>query len=188
VPAIRVLIVEDFAPFRQFISSTLGKSRDLQVLGEVSDGLEAVRKAVELKPDLILMDIGLPSLNGIEAARQIRKLVPESKIIFLSQESSVDVVQHALSLGASAYVVKARAGSELLAAFDAAISGKRFVSSSVDQPGHLPSQLSASGFVLASPAAKPNPRKASARAPSAAVTLPDKKTKRDSSLAKCARR
>ena len=96
LPLVRVLIVEDSVPFRQFISSTLGKRPDLKVLGEVSDGLEAVQKAVELKPDLILMDIGLPSPNGIEAARQIRKLVPEAKIIFLSQEHSAEVVQEAL--------------------------------------------------------------------------------------------
>jgi len=107
----------------------LGKRRDLQVIGEVADGLEAVQEAVELKPDLILMDIGLPSLNGIEAARQIRKLVPESKIIFLSQESSAEVVQEAFSLGAWGYVLKTRAGSELLAAVESVISGKRFVSS-----------------------------------------------------------
>jgi len=107
----------------------LGKRRDLQVIGEVADGLEAVREAVELKPDLILMDIGLPSLNGIEAARQIRKLVPESKIIFLSQECSDDVVQEALRVGAWGYVVKRSAGIDLLAAVEAAISGKRFVSS-----------------------------------------------------------
>jgi DNA-binding NarL/FixJ family response regulator len=86
--AVRVLVVEDFEPFLQFISLTLGQRRDLQVIGEVSDGLKAVQEAVELKPDLIIMDIGLPSLNGIEAARQIRKLVPESKIIFFSQEYS----------------------------------------------------------------------------------------------------
>ena len=125
--AVRVLVVEDFEPFLQFISSTLGKTRDLQVIGEVSDGLEAVEKAVKLKPDLILMDIGLPSLSGIEAARQIRKLVPESKIIFFSQECSADVVQEALSLGAWGYVVKTR-GTDLLAAVDAVILGKRFVS------------------------------------------------------------
>jgi DNA-binding NarL/FixJ family response regulator len=125
--AVRVLVVEDFEPFLQFISSTLGKRRDLQVIGEVSDGLEAVQEAVELKPDLILMDIGLPSLNGIEAARQIRKLVPESKIIFFSQEYSADVVQEAFSLGAWGFVVKRR-GTDLLAAVDAVILGKRFVS------------------------------------------------------------
>lgn len=101
----------------------------MQIVGEAADGLEAVQKAVELKPDLILMDIGLPSLNGLEAARRILGLVPESKIIFLSQESSADMVQEALSLGAWGYVVKTRAGSELLAAVDAVISGKRFVSS-----------------------------------------------------------
>ena len=129
VSSVRVLVVEDFVPFRRFISSTLGERRDLQVICEVSDGLEAVQKAVELKPDLILLDIGLPTLNGIEAARQIRKLVPESKIIFLSQESSADLVQEALSLGAWGYVVKARAGSELLTAVEAVILGKPFVSS-----------------------------------------------------------
>jgi DNA-binding NarL/FixJ family response regulator len=127
--AVRVLVVEDFEPFLEFISSTLRERSGLQVIGEVSDGLEAVQKAVELKADLILMDIGLPSLNGIEAARQIRELVPESKIIFFSQEHSADVVQEALSFGAWGYVVKRSAGTDLLAAVDAVILGKRFVSS-----------------------------------------------------------
>ena len=76
----------------------------MRIISEGSDGLEAVRKAEELQPDLILLDIGLPNLNGIEAARQIRKLSPESKILFLSQESSVDVVEETLSLGARGYV------------------------------------------------------------------------------------
>jgi DNA-binding NarL/FixJ family response regulator len=126
---VRVLVVEDFEPFRKFVTSTLAGVRDLQIIDEVTDGLAAVQKAVELQPDLILLDIALPSLNGIEAARQIRKLVPESKIIFFTQESSADVVQEALSIGAWGYVVKTRAGTELLAAVEAVISGKRFVSS-----------------------------------------------------------
>lgn len=126
--AVRVLVVEDFEPFREFVTATLAGVRDLQVIGEASDGLAAVQKAVELLPDLILLDIGLPILNGFEAARQIRKLVPESKIIFLSQESSADVVQEALSVGAWGYVVKIRARTELLAAVEAVISGKQFVS------------------------------------------------------------
>ena len=90
----------------------------MELIGELSDGLAAVQKAEELSPDLILLDIGLPTLNGIEAARQIRKLVPSAKIILLSLESSDDVVQEALGLGAKGYVVKALAGSELLPAVD----------------------------------------------------------------------
>jgi DNA-binding NarL/FixJ family response regulator len=117
--AVRVLVVEDYEPFLRFIHSTLEQRPELQVICEVSDGLEAVQKAEELQPDLIVLDIGLPTLNGIEAARRIRKLSPESKILFVSQESSTDVVQEALSLGALGYVVKARAGSELLAAVTA---------------------------------------------------------------------
>jgi two-component system nitrate/nitrite response regulator NarL len=126
---VRVLIVEDFVAFRRFVCSTLGTRPELQVVGEASDGREAVQKAEELKPDLILLDIGLPTLNGIDAARQIRKLSPQSKIIFLSQESSADVIEAALSLGALAYVVKMRAESDLLAAVDSVLLGKRFVSS-----------------------------------------------------------
>ena len=125
--SLRVLVVEDFVPFRQFICSTLRKRSDLQVICEASDGLEAVQKAEELKPDLILLDIGLPTLNGIEAARRIRRLSPESKIIFLSQESSADIVQQALSLGAWGYVVKTKAASQLLAAVEAVASQRQFV-------------------------------------------------------------
>ncbi len=126
--AVRVLVVEDFAAFRQFTCEALGSMRNVQIVGEVSDGLEAIQKAVELKPDLILLDIGLPTLNGIEVARQIRKLVPESKIIFLSQESSADIVQEALNLGAVGYIVKARTNRELLPAVGAVLAGKTFVS------------------------------------------------------------
>src|SRR5271169_6297452 len=128
-PQVRVLVVDDYEPFRQFVCLTLQKRPELQVIGEASDGLEAVQKAEELQPDLILLDIGLASLNGIEAARRIRKLSPESKILFVSQESSADVVQEALGLGAAGYVFKAQAGSELLAAVEAVLQGKQFVSS-----------------------------------------------------------
>ncbi|MGC1451733.1 MAG: response regulator transcription factor [Candidatus Sulfotelmatobacter sp.] len=127
-PSARILIVDDFVLFRQLVRSILVGKPKLQIVGDASDGLEAVQKAVELTPDLILMDIGLPSLNGIEAARQIRKLVPQSKIIFLSRESSVEVVQEAMKLGASGYVLKAYAGTDLLAAVEAVLLGKKFVS------------------------------------------------------------
>ncbi len=127
--SVRVLVVEDFLPFRQFVCSTLGKRDDLEVICELSDGLEAVHKAEELKPDLILLDIGLPTINGLEAARRIRKLSPESKIIFLTQESGADVVEEALGLGAWGYIVKTRVASDLIAAVEAVISEKQFISS-----------------------------------------------------------
>jgi DNA-binding NarL/FixJ family response regulator len=121
-------VVDDHETFRQFVRSKLGERTEIQVVGVAADGLEAINKAKELRPDLILLDIGLPCLNGIEAARQIRKIVPESKILFLSQESDPDLVQEALSVGAAGYVLKARAGRELLAAVAAINQGKRFVS------------------------------------------------------------
>jgi len=124
----RVLVVEDFAPFWQVIRSALAERPDVQVICEVADGLEAVQKTELLEPDLVLLDIGLPTLNGIEAARQIRKLAPKSKIIFLSQESSPEVVHEALNLGAWGYVAKTRAASDLLAAVDAFLEGRQFVS------------------------------------------------------------
>ena len=98
------------------------------VIGVASDGLEAVQKAEELQPDLILLDIGLPSLNGIEVARQIRKLSPKSKMLFVSQESSADVVQGALGTGAQGYVLKRDAGRELLEGVNAVLRGEQFVS------------------------------------------------------------
>jgi DNA-binding NarL/FixJ family response regulator len=128
---IRVMVVEDFAPFRKFICTTLANRPQLQLIGEVSDGLEAVQRAQELKPSLILLDIGLPSLDGIEAARQIRILSPESKIIFISQESSPDVMQEAINLDTCGYVLKTKAGSDLFAAVDAVLDGVRFVSGGV---------------------------------------------------------
>jgi DNA-binding response OmpR family regulator len=105
---------------------------ELQVICEVSDGLEAVKKAEELKPDLVLLDIGLPKLNGIEAARRIRQLSPNSRIVFVSMDNSLDTVQAALATGALGYVRKASAGSELLPAVEAVLRGERFVSSGIE--------------------------------------------------------
>jgi DNA-binding NarL/FixJ family response regulator len=131
---VRVLVVDDYEPFLRIVCRTLGGMRDTQVIGEASDGLNAIRKAEELQPDMIVLDIGLPALNGIEAGRRIRKLCPYCKILFLSQESSVELAQEAFNLGASAYVVKAHAGSELSAAVEAVCQGRRFVSKGL--PAH----------------------------------------------------
>ena len=101
---------------------------NVHVICEVSDGLAAVHKAQELQPDAILLDVGLPKLNGIAAGRQIRKLSQKSKIIFVSQESSVEVVQEALDLGARAYILKSKVAGDLLTAIDTVLEGGQFVS------------------------------------------------------------
>jgi DNA-binding NarL/FixJ family response regulator len=124
----RVLVVEDSEPFRKFVCSALGKRPELQIVGEASDGLEAVQKAEELQPDLIVLDIGLPSLNGIEVARRIRTLSRQSRILFVSQETSTDMVEAALATGARGYVLKTDAGRELLEAVDGVLRGDQFVS------------------------------------------------------------
>ena len=130
-PTVRVLVVDDFEPWHDFVSKTLAKETELDIVGRVSDGLEAVQQAQELNPDLILMDVGLPSLNGIEAARQILNVAPTPKILFVSENRSVDVAETALSNGAGGYVVKSDAGSELLPAIKAVLEGKRFISASL---------------------------------------------------------
>ncbi len=123
-----VLVVEDFEPFRRFVCSTLGEKPELQIVGEASDGLQAVQKAQELKPDLILLDIGLPGLNGIEAASRILRLVPGAKVLFVNHGNDADVVTAALSDGAKGYVRKENAKTDLLPAVETVLRGDRFVS------------------------------------------------------------
>jgi DNA-binding NarL/FixJ family response regulator len=127
-----ILVVDDYEPFRRFLCTTIGEQPNLQVIGEVEDGLEAVRQAEALQPDLILLDIGLPGLNGIKAARRIAEVAANARIIFVSQESSDDVIDEACSLGSWGYVIKAQAGEELLAAINSVCEGRRFVSTGAD--------------------------------------------------------
>lgn len=129
--SIRVLVVEDQVPYREFVLSVVQSRPEFKVIAQVADGAEAVRIAEDLRPDLILLDIGLPSLNGIEAARRILQLCPLSKILFVSQESSHEVVLEALRTGAIGYVLKTDAGSELMAAVNCALLGEKFMSSSI---------------------------------------------------------
>jgi len=109
----------------------------LEVISEVTDGLEAVQKAKQLQPDLVLLDIGLPTLNGIEAARQIRTISSNTKVLFVSQESSADIVQAAVSTGARGYVLKIDAGRELFGALETVLRGGRYLSASVAEH-HIP--------------------------------------------------
>lgn len=124
----RILVADDFPPWRPFVCSIL-REAGWQVVGQASDGLEAIQKAQKLQPDVILLDIELPKLNGIEAARQILKLATKSKILFLSVSDSVEIVTEALRTGASGYVVKYDAAGELAKAVEAVVQGKWFVSS-----------------------------------------------------------
>lgn len=123
----KVLVVEDHEPFSRLICSIVQKA-DLQLVGQASDGMEALQKTEELRPDLILLDIGLPKLNGIETARRLRKTSPHVKILFVSQESSADIVQETLDLGAMGYVHKSRVQSDLSLAMESVLAGKQFVS------------------------------------------------------------
>jgi len=126
--SIRVLIVDDYEPWLRFIRLTLLAYENLQVIGEASDGLEAIEKAQQLQPDLILLDIGLPKLNGIEAARSIREISPSSKILFVSENRASDLAEEALRVGGNGYVVKSGAARELPLAIAAVLEGKRFLS------------------------------------------------------------
>jgi len=124
----RVLVVEDHAQWREHISSILENTGQWRVVAAVSDGAEAVRKAHELSPDFILLDIGLPTLNGIQAARQILAQCPRSRILFVSGHQSADIAEAALETGAQGFLIKSEIHRELLPAMNAILDGRRFVS------------------------------------------------------------
>lgn len=128
---VRVLVVEDYEPWRRYVRSSTLRWMPHATVVEACDGLEAVRIAQEFNPDLVLLDIGLPSLNGIEVAHRLCKSVPDTKILFLTQDEDVGVVAAALRNGAKGYVLKSDAGTELLPAIDAVLRGERFISSRV---------------------------------------------------------
>jgi CheY-like chemotaxis protein len=156
--SIRILIVDDFKPWRLKIRSLIQRRPEWQVLSDASDGLEAVRKAAELKPDLILLDIGLSELNGIDAAREIFRVSPQTKILFVTQQTSADMKQAALATGAMGYVLKTDAARELLTAMETVLRGELFVSRRIEipEPSAAPvprfSQLLPSDGLYATPA------------------------------------
>jgi DNA-binding NarL/FixJ family response regulator len=143
MPIYRVLLVEDFCTFRRAIRTMLEQHPGFQVVGEAADGHEAIQLAGKLLPDIVLLDINLPKLNGFEAVPGILKLSPVSRIVFLTQEPSVEVAEEALRLGAHGYVVKTDAGSELLRGLEATTREERYLSRQVrermaGQPWHWP--------------------------------------------------
>jgi len=128
---VRILVVDDFVPWQHLVLRLLESETDLQIISTAVDGTEAVQKAEELQPDLILMDLSLPGMNGIEATRQIGIVSPGSKVLFLTQQSDPDLIQAAFDAGASGYVLKSDFNTDLIPAVQAVLLGQKFVSRSL---------------------------------------------------------
>ena len=138
---VSILVVDDFQPWRIQIRNILQGRREWKIVSEACDGPEAIKKAIELKPDVILLDIGLPALNGIEAAERIFTLVPDVTILFVTQQNDDDVVNAAISIGAKGYVLKPNVNRELLPALEAVLKGWSFIGSDVMRRRGSPSLL-----------------------------------------------
>ena len=142
----RVLIVDDHEVVRRGLRSLLCEQPNCEVCGEAVDGFDAIEKAQELKPDVIIMDITMPRLNGVDATRQIRRILPHSGVLVLSQHESAEMARHVLKAGARGYVVKSSVGRELLRAVETVNRGELFVdpaiSSVLGQPYHLDAKVS----------------------------------------------
>jgi DNA-binding NarL/FixJ family response regulator len=123
---VRVLVIDDFEAWRCYVRPMLQKQDQYEVIAEATDGLEGIQIAEELEPDLILLDVGLPKLDGIAVARRIRQRAPHSRILFTSQNSSWDIVEEALRTGAQGYLVKEDAERELMIAVSAVLRGEKF--------------------------------------------------------------
>jgi DNA-binding NarL/FixJ family response regulator len=128
IASVRILLVDGFEPFRTLVSSILKEQPGYQIVGEAADGLKAIQRAGDFKPDLVVLDMDLPKLNGIEVARQIRCCSPDSMILFLTVNNDAELACEALLAGARGYVLKFDAYTELVEAAKTVLSGKRFVS------------------------------------------------------------
>jgi DNA-binding NarL/FixJ family response regulator len=125
---LKILVVDDHEEFRKYACAMLESQPRFAVVGEAANGVEAIGRAGEIQPDVVVLDINLPVLGGIEAAEQILLLAPKTKIIFLSQDASEMMIQGAMAKGARAYVVKRSAATDLVKAVDCVVTGKKFVS------------------------------------------------------------
>lgn len=134
---VRILLVDDLEPFRAVTAAIFERHSRFHVVGVAVDGEEAVQKAQELRPDLVVLDIGLPKLGGIEAARQIRMVCPDSKILFFTGNTFPQIVRAALEAGTGGYVIKVDGAAELLAAVEAVLQGERYISRGLAGRGFL---------------------------------------------------
>jgi DNA-binding NarL/FixJ family response regulator len=131
---VRIIVVDDYAPWREFVSSLCKKRPDFEIVAEVSDGCGALGKCEELAPDVVLLDLGLPGLNGMEVLKGLRRgSACSAKVIIVTNETSGEIVREALRLGAEGYVLKTGAGRDLLPAIDAVLKGENFISSGLSK-------------------------------------------------------
>jgi len=131
----QILVVDDYLPWQAFLFEIFERETDLKIIAVAVDGFEAVRKAKELQPDLILMDASLPGMNGFEATRVIRTTSPRVKILFLSEHRGVDVIRSAFDAGSSGYVLKMDSNTDLILGVRTVLVGKQFVSRSLTEWG-----------------------------------------------------
>ena len=125
----RVLVVDDFSEYREWLCLKVKTNGRFFIVGEAANAREAIQKARELAPDLVLLDLLLPDANGFDVHQELRKVVPSAKVLFLSGYADDEIVGRALTDGAGGYLLKANANQELVAAMDAVVHGRTFVSS-----------------------------------------------------------
>ena len=125
---ITVLVADDHAIVRVGLANLLGAQPDIRVVGTAAEGRDTVRQVVKLQPEVVVMDIAMPQMNGIDAAREIRERVPQTRVVILSMYSSAEYVFHALEAGASGYLLKESAANEIVDAVRAVHAGRRYLS------------------------------------------------------------
>lgn len=127
----RILIVDNFPTWRGLIKTLLALTPEWQLAGEASNGPEAEARVRELRPDIVLLEIDLPVIDGIQLARRLHAEYPETRLVFLTTENSPEMAEFALSAGALGYVLKVSVVEELLLALNAVMANKRFISKAV---------------------------------------------------------